>query len=123
MKRYLLILATILTLNSYGQGPTRTTTTIDKNSTIKTEDGSIMPYVIWQKMVQSGDYGLKPIVGSTEFSIYRLTPEQKAKAAERKKTLVLSMGKPRVSDVFTEGEKFKGEKMTDINGINLILKI
>jgi thiol-disulfide isomerase/thioredoxin len=47
---------------------------------------------------------------------------EKARAAERKKTQMATMPKPRAANSFKDGEKFKGDKFTDINGNKYDLK-
>ncbi len=116
MKRYLLVIAILFALKSYGQ-TTTVSVKIDKNTVVKTEEGMVMPYIVWQKMVESGEFTLKPSApGSADYVVYKMTAEQKAKSDERRKVMMTSMTKPRPSDVFKEGDKFKGEKIVDMNG-------
>jgi thiol-disulfide isomerase/thioredoxin len=123
MKRYLLILALFFTLNSSAQTTVTKRGITDKNTIVKNDDGMVMPYVVWKKMIQSGDYSLKPSApGATDYIVFALTSEEKALNAERMKSRMSSMGKPRESDSFKEGEKFKGEKLVDINGNKFDLK-
>lgn len=118
MKKYLLLLLLGLSLKGFTQAPSHTTSNrIDQNTIVKDGSGTILPYKIWQKLVQSGEYSLRPAKsGSQEYIVYQMTEDEKAKALERRKAMATSMGKPRASDSFKEGEKFRGEKITDING-------
>jgi len=122
MKKYLLIIAVLISLNSLAQVRT-TTTKLDQNTVVKDESGTVMPYAIWQKILQTGEYSIRPIAqGSAEFLLYKMSPEEKLKNEERKKARAANLPKPRQSDAFKEGEKFKGEKMTDMNGNKFDLK-
>lgn len=102
---------------------TRTTTKLDENTVVKDVSGTTLPYVIWKKLLQSGEYSVRPVEkDSKEFVVYQMSAEEKARALERRKATAASMGKPRASDNFKEGDKFRGEKITDINGIKYDLK-
>lgn len=124
MKRYLLLLLLGLSLRAYTQAPANATSSrIDQNTIVKDGSGVILPYKIWQKLIQSGEYSLRPAaIGSQEYVVYQMNEEEKAKALERRKAMAAVMGKPRASDSFKEGEKFRGEKITDINGNKFDLK-
>jgi thiol-disulfide isomerase/thioredoxin len=123
MKRYLFTLIVLFALNTYGQNGLPSPPKIDQNTVVKTEGGMIMPYAVWQKMLQSGDFTLKlSAPGASDFIIYGMSAEQKAMAAERLKSRLSTLPKPRATDVFKEGEKFKGEKMVDMNGTKYDLR-
>ncbi len=68
--------------------------------------------------MQTGEYNVKPISGAegTEFLLYRLTEEEIAARKKKRAELVGTMPRPRASDNFREGEKFRFEKMKDIDG-------
>ncbi|MDQ7950055.1 MAG: TlpA disulfide reductase family protein, partial [Pedobacter sp.] len=84
---------------------------------VRDESGILLPYVVWQKMVQSGDFGLqRPDPAVAEYQVYKLSTEERQKLADRKKAYAASMPRPRASDSFVEGRKFDGEKITDMNG-------
>lgn len=89
---------------------------IDKNTIVKDASGIVLPYAVWQKMMGEGGYKLIRPQGSDSFVLYKMTAEEQLADKEKKKVLAEKMPKPRPSDAFREGEQFKGEKITDING-------
>jgi thiol-disulfide isomerase/thioredoxin len=91
---------------------------LDQNSVVKDSSGMIYPYVIWQKMLQSGDYAMKtrfamkdgkPDYNEVEFMIVKQTEQQKMERFAK-------MGRPADSKFFTTGETIKPFKVHDING-------
>lgn len=116
MKRYLLILSIFIAFQGIAQ--TRVTTTkIDQKSIVKDESGILLPYAVWQKMVNDGGYSLKrPDPAVAEYRLYKLTEEEILKNAERRKVLATTLPKPKQSTSFFEGTKFAGTKLTDMNG-------
>jgi thiol-disulfide isomerase/thioredoxin len=122
MKIYIIIFSLFLAFTTNAQTTNTTSIKLDANSIVKDVSGTILPYVIWQKLIQTGEYNLKKINGTSEFVAYQMDDMEKAKVTERKKTQMLTMSKPRSANSFKEGEKFKGEKFTDINGIKYDLK-
>ncbi|WP_316739086.1 TlpA disulfide reductase family protein [Pedobacter aquatilis] len=122
MKKYFLIICLFLHLSAFSQSKS-TTTKLDQNTIVKDESGSVIPYASWQKIIQTGEYSIRPIEkGSTEYLIYKMSTEEKLKSDERKKSKVAFLAKPQQSDAFKEGEKFKGERITDINANKFDLK-
>lgn len=126
MKKLTLLFILILCTNFiYAQTITKTAK-LDANSIVKDEEGAVYPYIIWQKLMQTGDYSvkLKSALGTepVEFTLYRLTEEQKAAQKKRKAELAATLPKPRVSDVFIEGKTFRFDKMKDLNGIKYDFK-
>ena len=84
----------------------------------------VYPYVIWQKMLQSGDYAMKsrpmmkdgkPDYSEWEFMIVPQTAQQKAEKFAR-------MPRPADSKFFTTGETIKPFKVHDINGKKVDIK-
>lgn len=124
MKRYLFILSLFFAVSTYAQIATRTTSTkLDQNAVVKDGSGTILPYAIWQKLLQTGTYQLKKETDATDFLIYQMSPTEKLLADERKKAQAANMAKPRPAFSFKEGEKFRGEKITDMNGNKYDLKV
>jgi len=91
---------------------------LDQNSVVKDSSGMIYPYVIWQKMLQSGDYAMrtrfgmkdgKPDYNEVEFMIVKQTEQQKMERFAK-------MGRPADSQFFTTGASIKPFKIHDING-------
>lgn len=120
MKKYLFFLFVLFAINSYGQAPANAAP--NEQSIVKDADGKIYPYAIWIKFVRTGEYSLRRTVGSTEFLLVRLTEEQKAANAEKRKAMQGSMAKPQASPAFKEGEKFRAERIMDMNGNKFDLK-
>ncbi|RZL45754.1 MAG: TlpA family protein disulfide reductase, partial [Pedobacter sp.] len=92
------------------------------NTIVKDGSGTVLPYAIWQKLMQTGEYNLRKVEGTNEFVAYQMNESEKARAAARKKVQMEAMPKPSVSSSFKEGEKFKGDRITDINGNKYDLK-
>lgn len=109
MKKYLLIFFVLLTLTGYGQAPTNSPP--NENSVVKDAAGTALPYATWMQLIRTGEYSLRRSAGSTEYVLHKGSPEEKAASNERLKAFA-----PRPSDAFKKGEKFKGEKFSDING-------
>ncbi|WP_316766981.1 TlpA disulfide reductase family protein [Pedobacter frigiditerrae] len=122
MKKYLFIISLFFAVNVHAQITTRTTTKLDQNTIVKDSSGTVLPYAIWQKLMATGEYNLKRPQGSEEFVAYKMNDVEKARAAERKKAAMLNMPKPRQAASLKEGEKFNGDKFTDINGNKYDLK-
>ncbi|MBC7615404.1 MAG: TlpA family protein disulfide reductase [Pedobacter sp.] len=120
MKKFLMMIAFFIAFNSTAQ-QVKTSIKLDKQSIVKDADGTVYTAEIWNKLLESGQYSIKPDNGG-EFILFRLTPEQIKSAAERKKAMILTMAKPRVSDAFKEGEKFRGDRIKAINGNKFDLK-
>ncbi|TKC10194.1 TlpA family protein disulfide reductase [Pedobacter polaris] len=124
MKKYVLMLSLFFAINSYAQNITSSTSTrLDENTIVKDGSGTVLPYAIWKKLMQTGEYNLKRVDGTAEFIAYQMTDAEKVKAAERKKAQMEMMPKPGSAASFKEGEKFKGEKITDMNGNKYDLKV
>jgi thiol-disulfide isomerase/thioredoxin len=122
MKKYLAIFILLLAFKSYGQAPV-TRTKIDQNTIVKDDSGVILPYPIWQKMMQSDDYSLDRIDKTADFLLHKMTVEEKVKFLEKKKEMAARLPKPRPADAFVEGKKFDGEKITDMNGNKYDLRV
>jgi len=125
MKKITLLLVLWLAIGlTYAQTTTTKSIKLDEKSIVKDADGSIYPYAIWQKLMQTGEYGIKSIQGSesAEFLLYRLTEEEIALRKKKRAELVSTMPRPRASDNFREGEKFRFEKMKDIAGLKYDFK-
>jgi thiol-disulfide isomerase/thioredoxin len=99
--------------NSTTRRITLTETTVVKDST-----GSQYPYVVWQKLLASGDYSVKPVdprKDDTEFLLVKYTEQQKAARLSK-------MGRPMDSKFFTTGEAIKPFKIKDIDGKKIDVK-
>jgi thiol-disulfide isomerase/thioredoxin len=120
MKKIFFILALLFSLKVAAQ--TTVTTKIDKNTLVKDESGIELPYAIWQKMISDGGYRLIRAEDKVSFILHKSTAQEDAIDQERRKSSAERMPKPRASDSFKEGEVFKGDKMTDINGVKYDLR-
>lgn len=87
-------------------------------STVKDSSGTVYPYAIWNKLIQTGNYGIKPISNkdpNDEFILYELTEKDKEEMIKR-------TPKPRESGFFVTGSSFGKFKTTDINRNKLNLQ-
>jgi len=127
MKKITLLLALCFTLsNLLAQTITGKTLKLDQKSIVKDENGNIYPYAVWKKLTENGDYGIK-VNGSLnsdhpEFVVYALTEEQKANIKSKKEERAATLPRPRTSEVFKDGEKFRFDKMKDLNGVKYDFK-
>ena len=112
MKKYLIILSFFFALNCYGQSATK----IDQNAVVKDDSGVLLPYPIWQKMLQDGNYNLQRGTEAGTYVLHKLNTGEKTILAEKRRELAAKLPKPRPADAFIEGKTFKGEKFTAING-------
>lgn len=119
MKNTLLI--SLILFSFFCSAQTTTTTTVSKSpgllnekSVVRGEDGIVYPYNIWQALMRTGKYSIrsrntKTEKGEPEYLLMELSVQQRKELLDR-------MPKPRPSDVFKEGEIFKGFKVSDISG-------
>jgi thiol-disulfide isomerase/thioredoxin len=116
MKKYIIFLVLFFAAISSIKAQTK----INEKTVVKDGSGYVYPYPVWRKLLQSGDYTLKvdktSKADNQEYFLYQMNDEEKKLASERKKSMLPQMSKPNASDVFKEGNKFKGEKFTAING-------
>ncbi|MES2652264.1 MAG: TlpA disulfide reductase family protein [Bacteroidota bacterium] len=120
MKKFILIVLLFVAFKGYAQVQ-KTTTKITDKTIVKDQDGTTYPYAVWSKLLESGLYSLKPTQGD-EFLLHRLTPEQAEKNIENRKKAILEMPKPRGSEVFVEGEKFRADRFTSLDNTKFDLK-
>lgn len=125
MKKILFLLLVLATCTVYGQGTDLkpNNTKLDENTIVKDADGKVVAYKVWQDLMKTGDYALRRPSGATEFLIYQMSEGEKAVAKERRAKAMANLPRPVLSGVFTDGELFKGEKITDINGNKFDLKV
>lgn len=125
MKKLTLLLVLWLAIGlTYAQTTPTKSPKLDEKSIVKDAEGAVYPYVIWRKLVETGEYNVKSIsgAGDNEFLLYRLTEEEVAARKKKRAELVSTMPRPRASDNFREGEKFRFEKMKDLAGIKYDFK-
>lgn len=86
--------------------------TLNESTVVKTTEGTIYPFAIWQKLLQTGDFSLRPEEpgnDNTAYIIYPLTEKEK-------ENRLASMPKPIESKFFTTGKLFGKFKTTDMYG-------
>lgn len=125
MKKITLLLVLWLAVGfTYAQTTSTKSIKLDEKSIVKDAEGSIYPFAIWKKLIETGEYNVKSISGveDNEFLLYRLTEEEIAVRKKKRAELVSTMPRPRASDNFREGERFRFEKMKDIDGVKFDFK-
>lgn len=91
---------------------------LNQSSVVKDADGSVYPYVIWVKLIQSGEYGIRsedPADINTAFILYRLTEREKEIRNEKS-------AKPAETRFFITGKDFGKFKTSDMFGKTWNLK-
>lgn len=127
MKKLMLSLLLCFTVSILlAQTNTNKTIRLDQNSVVKDEKGNAYPYAVWRKLTENGNYGIR-VNGNVnsenaEFVVYEFTEEQKAANKAKKEERFATLPKPRTSEVFKDGEKFRFDKMKDLNGIKYDFK-
>lgn len=121
MKKYLLIIFVLTALFTNAQ-TTTTTPQLDDKATVKDATGNIVPAIIWRAYYKTGDYSFKYDKTDNSFLIYQMSAAEKALADKRKEAVLANSARPRPSQAFKDGEKFKGDKFTDINGVKYDLR-
>lgn len=117
MKPIILIIACFCILSVQAQ-TSGTKATLNDKSLVKDSSGMIYPYAIWQRLYQTGEYGIRLLNAASdpqEFLLYRFSEEQ-MKAREA------SMPKPRESTFFRTGNTLRSVKMVTMDGKKYNLK-
>ena len=115
MKKYLLILFVLSALFTNAQTTTNTPQ-LDDKAIVKDGSGNLVPAIIWRAYYKTGDYSFRYIKTDNSFLIYQMTAEEKVLADKRKENALSTSSRPRPSKAFKDGDKYKGDKFTDING-------
>ncbi|MBS1628003.1 MAG: TlpA family protein disulfide reductase [Bacteroidetes bacterium] len=95
--------------------------TVNDKSIIKDSSGMVYPYSIWVKLMQTNQYGLRPVNAKdvkTEFIIYKLSEKQLAS----RDALTSKLPMPAESRFFRTGDKIHPFKDKDIEGNKLSIK-
>jgi thiol-disulfide isomerase/thioredoxin len=117
MKKYLLVIVFLYALQTYAQETNvQTRKPISEQTIVRDGSGAVMPYATWNKMMKSGWFSLRAIKGTNEYYLFELSAEQRANFEEKKKAALSTLAKPKLSPVFNEGEKFRGDKIQDVSG-------
>ena len=117
MKAFIIILTFWLFTVSTTQGQNKKIFLTDK-SIVKDSSGMVYPYAVWNKLIQTGNYSIKPVSikdPNDEFILYELTEKDKEEMINR-------TPKPRESGFFVTGDSFGKFKTTDINRNKLNLQ-
>lgn len=110
-KRLLAALLMLLTQYSFSQAPT-TKLILNEKTIVKDVDGMLYPAALWSKLMQSGDYSLRPEDpkdANTAFIIFKLSDKEKELRNTRS-------ARPLESKFFTTGKDFGRFKTTDMYG-------
>jgi thiol-disulfide isomerase/thioredoxin len=91
---------------------------VDENSIVKDSSGMNYPYVVWQKLISTGNYTLRAIDPRSDSTAYLIV-----QLSEKERDAMLSrLPKPSENKFFTDGEKLELFNTKDINGNKLKLK-
>lgn len=100
---------------------------LDDRAIVMDESGNVYPYAIWKKLLETEQYAIRIVSrneGETpEFQLYKIPQEQIDAKKRRLSALATTMPKPRSSDAFKEGDKFRFEKMKDLTGKKFDFKV
>ncbi|MGF1925079.1 MAG: TlpA disulfide reductase family protein [Bacteroidia bacterium] len=122
MRKLIMFVLLLASFNSFGQVQKTTGAKVTDKSIVKSEDGTAYPYAVWSKLLESGQYSLRS-APADEWVIFRLSPEQAERNLEMRKKAIQNMPRPRASEAFVEGEKFKGDRFSSLNKEKFDLKI
>ncbi len=117
MKRLLIAICCAAFVITAG-AQTQARAALDENTVVKDTTGMQYPYIVWRKMLSSGEYTLKQINRANlqdGFLIIKLSEEEKQKRSER-------APKPTESKFFTTGKDISNFKERDIDGTKWNLK-
>ena len=92
---------------------------ITENTVVKDSSGMLYPFPVWQKLMRSGEYVLRPVDpanDSTAFLISKASEQEKMFQDAANKNAMSLMPKPSESMFFTTGEKISSFRANDING-------
>jgi len=101
-----------------------TTRKLDENTIVRDSSGTQYPYAVWQKLVQTGEYGLKRVhkKDDLEYILAKLTPQEIHRRDSLRVIREEKMPMPAESKFFVTGEKISVFKTTDMNGNRWDLK-
>lgn len=98
---------------------------ITQSSVVKDSAGMLYPFPVWQKLIRSGQYAIRPIDpanDSTAFLIYKATKREMVANETARNNAIAAMPKPGESVFFKLGEKIESFTARDINGEKIKLK-
>lgn len=121
MKKHLLIIILLCSMFA-AQAQTQTTVTrkvsLDETTVVKDSAGMVYPYMVWKKLMTTGNYAIRPVNYRDEKTEYIITEQ----SAAQKNALMSRMPKPADSKFFTTGMAIKPFKIKDMNGKKLDAK-
>ena len=77
MKKYIILLLISFALNTQAQNSTPPK--LDDNTIVKDLNGNDISAIMWKAYLKTGDYTIRYSTAKNEFSLYKLTPEEKEK--------------------------------------------
>ncbi len=110
---FVLLIMVLLSSNNNAQVTTTRSVKITEKSTVKMDNGNVLPAEIWQALLQSGKYKLKAENPKDQNTVFILTARTEQEITARTN----NMAKPGESKFFTTGEKIKNFKERDMNGV------
>jgi thiol-disulfide isomerase/thioredoxin len=116
-KLFFVTIILVIQFDLFAQAP-KPKLTITEKTIIKDSSGMIYPTAIWSKLMQSGDYSLRPVDindPNTDFILFKLTEKEK----ELRNT---TAPKPAETKFFVTGKAFGKLKTTDMYGKSWNLK-
>jgi thiol-disulfide isomerase/thioredoxin len=90
----------------------------DENSIVKDTSGMVYPYIVWKKLLGTGDYSLLQKYTKSDSGTYFLIK----KSQKQKDAMVARLSKPEESKQFISGTVFSPFREKDMNGEKLDLK-
>lgn len=104
----------IIILMTFGSRANAQVTTrhfqLNENTVVKDSDGTNYPYIVWQKLLSTGNYTLKAMDPGSDSSPYMLVKLSEA----QKNAMMDRMPRPAESNFFTTGQKIKLFNVSDI---------
>lgn len=118
IKFFLLTVLAAVTLDGFSQNTNRIK--LDENTVVLDSSGTKYPYVIWRKLMETGDYTFKPKTDQEgrqtgEMIISKISPGMKLKRQQ-------SMVKPRETPYFKTGARMVNFNLKDLNNKKYKLK-
>jgi thiol-disulfide isomerase/thioredoxin len=110
MKQLFYFLCVLFTLSTHAQ-TTGNKVSLNEKTVVKDSSGITYPYAIWQKLVQTGEYSLKPLnikADLPEFLLFKLS-EAEMKARDER------MPKPKESAYFKTGSTISNAKLVTLD--------
>ena len=91
---------------------------LTEKSIVKDSSGTVYPYAIWSKLMQSGNYAIKPVSfvdPNDQFILYELSEKEKEEMIKR-------TPKPKESTYFVTGSPFGKLKISIFYWLNAMIE-